>query len=114
MWTEARRRDIPVTRLAQWMAAAPAALAGLGHRKGRIAAGLDADLVVWDPDATFRVDPARLHQRHPVTPYAGRELRGVVEATFLRGRQVFARGEPVTARQGRPLLRGTARSSGAG
>jgi len=64
--------------------------------------------VVWDPDATFRVDPARLHQRHPVTPYAGRELHGVVEATFLRGREIFARGE-VTSRAGRVLLRGARR-----
>ena len=104
-WTGARARGIGIPRLAGWMAAAPAALAGLSDRKGRIAPGLDADLVVWDPEATFRVDPARLHQRHPVTPYAGRELHGVVEATFLRGRRVFARGEPVTARPGLALRR---------
>jgi allantoinase len=104
VWTEARRRGIAIPRLVQWMSAAPAALAGLSDRKGRIAPGLDADLVVWDPDATFRVDPARLHQRHPVTPYAGRELHGLVEATYLRGRQVFAGGE-ITSRGGRVLLR---------
>ena len=108
VWTEARRRGFDIPRLAQWMSAAPAALAGLSARKGRIAPGLDADLVVWDPETTFRVDPARLHQRHPVTPYAGRELHGVVEATFLRGREIFA-GGGIRARAGGVLLRESGR-----
>ena len=67
----------------------PAALAGLGDRKGRIAAGHDADLVVWNPDVEWRVDPERLHQRHPITPYAGRTLRGQVTATYVGGARVF-------------------------
>jgi allantoinase len=69
------------------MAERPAALAGLDG-KGRIAVGGDADLCVFAPDETFVVDPGRLHHRHPVTPYAGRRLTGVVRASFLRGRRV--------------------------
>jgi len=83
-------------RLARWMSAAPAALAGLGH-KGRIAEGFDADLVVWDPDARFSVDPARLHHRHKLTPYAGRSLFGVVQTTFVRGERVWDRSRLVRA-----------------
>ena len=75
--------------LAGWMSAAPAALAGLATRKGRIAAGFDADLVVWDPDAAFVVDPERMQQRHKLTPYAGRSLFGTVLTTFVRGECVW-------------------------
>ncbi len=106
MWTAARRRGHGPERLAQWMAAAPAKLAGLDDRKGRLAPGCDADFVVWDPEASIRVDPARLHQRHPVTPYAGRELQGVVRETWLRGRQVFDGATCADPPAGRLVLRG--------
>ena len=89
VWTGARSRGVPPERLAHWMSAAPARLAGLGAKKGAIAEGYDADIVVWDPDARFVVDPAKLFHRHPVTPYAGRELYGVVRATYVGGRLVF-------------------------
>ncbi len=89
MWTEARARDFTPVDLARWMSSAPARLAGLENQKGAIVPGLDADLVVWDPEAQWVVDPRRLHQRHPITPYAGRLLTGRVLATYLRGVEVW-------------------------
>jgi allantoinase len=105
VWTQARSRGYALTDVATWMCSRPARLAGLEKRKGAIATGCDADLVIWNPDATFRVDPARLHHRHELTPYAGNELAGVVEATFLRGRKIFDKGEFPGAPMGRVLYR---------
>jgi allantoinase len=97
VWTEARWRGHGLAEVVEWMAHAPAALVGLG-RKGRIRAGADADLVVFAPDAPYTV--GELHHRHAVTPYAGRELQGVVRQTWLRGAPVD--GMP----RGRLLRRG--------
>jgi allantoinase len=74
--------------LASWMSERPAALGGL-ERKGQIAAGFDADLVVWNPDEYWTVDAQKLQQRHQLTPYAGRQLRGRVKTTFVRGVRVW-------------------------
>jgi allantoinase len=87
IWTTARERGHPLADVVDWMARRPADLVGLS-RKGRIEPGADADLVAFDPDGTFVVDPHRLHHRNPVTPYAGRKLQGVVRTTWLRGRTV--------------------------
>jgi len=87
VWTAARARGFALTDLARWMSSSPAAIAGL-RDKGRIAVGADADLCVFAPDETFVVDPALLLHRHPVCPYAGRTLSGVVRATMLRGRWI--------------------------
>lgn len=89
VWTGARARGLKPERIAQWMSASPARLAGLQSRKGALAAGYDADIVVWDPHARFVVDPAELLHRHKVTPYAGRELFGKVSATYVGGRRIF-------------------------
>ena len=85
VWTAMRERGFPVERLVEWMSAAPAALAGLERRKGAIAAGYDADLVLFDPDGTLEVREDMLLHRHAVTPYLGAALRGTVEATYVRG-----------------------------
>ncbi|GAA3456656.1 allantoinase AllB [Dactylosporangium matsuzakiense] len=87
VWTAARERGFTLADVVRWMALGPADLAGL-HHKGRIAPGADADLVAFDPSATFVVDPAALHHRHPVTPYATRELTGTVRTTWLRGEPI--------------------------
>ena len=91
VWSRARERGLGLADVVRWMAERPAALVGLG-RKGRIAAGKDADLTVFAPDATFTV--GALHHRNPGTPYDGRELAGVVRATWLRGVPVDIDGEP--------------------
>jgi len=89
VWTQARRRGFTLGDVAAWMAERPARLAGLA-RKGRIAPGYDADFCIFAPDESFTVDPARLHHRHPVTPYKGHRLQGVVRGTILRGEPVEA------------------------
>jgi allantoinase len=85
VWTCARERGVKPERIAEWMSRAPAKLAGLDRRKGVLAPGYDADIVVWDPDASFVVDPQKLHHRHKVTPYSGRQLYGIVHSTFVGG-----------------------------
>jgi allantoinase len=89
VWTGASARGIGIERVAEWLSAAPARLAGLAGRKGAIAPGLDADLAVWDPETESIVDEAALCQRHKCTPYAGRVLKGRVVATLARGRVVY-------------------------
>jgi len=103
VWTEGVARGATIAQLARWMSEGPATFAGLSDRKGRVAPGLHADLVAWDPDATFEVKRDGLRFRHPVSPYLGRTLRGVVRATWLRGRRVdstdAARGETLLHRR---------------
>ena len=99
VWTQACRRGYSLDDVARWMAAGPARIAGLAG-KGRIEPGGDADLVAFAPDDGFTVDPARLHHRHRLTPYAGQRLDGVVRRTWLRGEP--AGGAPA----GRLLSRG--------
>jgi allantoinase len=93
MWTEAQRRGFELADIATWMAEGPARLAGCDAVKGKIAAGFDADFVVFDPEADFTVTEDRLHHRHAVSPYLGENLRGVVRRTYLRGSVVFQDGE---------------------
>ena len=88
VWTGARERGRGLADVTRWMARHPASLAGLS-RKGRIAPGCDADLVVFDPDALQPVNPETLRQRHRVTPYAGLALRGRVLRTLVRGMCVY-------------------------
>ena len=105
-WTAARARGHGPEQLARWLAAGPARLAGIGNRKGRIAPGCDADLVIWDPEPTLTVDPTRLHHRHPITPYAESRLSGVVLQTFLRGTCVYERGRFLGGPGGQWIRRG--------
>jgi allantoinase len=98
IWTEASRRGIGLPHVVRWLSEAPGALAQLPS--GSIEPGRRADLVAWDPDAEFVVDPARLFQRHPVVPYGGVPLRGIVHHTWVAGELVFAERRPVRAAKG--------------
>jgi allantoinase len=104
MWSELRRRRLGLERLVAWMCRAPAELVGL-ERKGGIARGYDADLVIWDPDARFTVDGAALQHRSPLTPYHGETLHGVVDTTIVGGAVVYQKGRHVERATGRFLLR---------
>ncbi len=92
MWTSLRERGRPLHWIARWMAEQPAKLAGLNSRKGSIAAGHDADLVIFDPEASFTLTADQLYYRHPNSPYVGERLWGKVKKTFLRGEEIFSEG----------------------
>jgi allantoinase len=105
VWTAMCERGLPFERLVHWMSEAPALLAGLDARKGRIAPGYDADLVIFDPDDTFTVRADALLHRHPVTPYLGARLRGAVHATYVRGTLAYDwRTGPAATPRGQLLL----------
>ena len=92
VWTEARRRGFTYHDLVRWLCSSPAQQVSLGSRKGSLAPGLDADVVIWKPDEEFSVEAEALHHRHKITPYAGEVLNGVVQQTFLRGKNISLTG----------------------
>ncbi|HLY41463.1 MAG TPA: allantoinase AllB [Terracidiphilus sp.] len=98
LWTGMQQRGLALEQIGEWMAAAPARLAGLQGRKGALAMGADADFAVFDPDEEWTVTEDDLHFRHKLSPYLGARLRGRVKATWLRGNRVFGQdgfaGEP--------------------
>jgi allantoinase len=101
LWHEGRKRGATVAELAEWMSAAPARLARLEKSKGRLASGYDADIVIWNPEATVVVDEMMLYHRHPLTPYRNRTLTGEVRATYVGGVQVYLNGRVADIKPGR-------------
>ena len=93
VWTGAAARGFELANVVEWMGAGPARLCGLDKRKGAIAVGFDADVVVFDADAVGTVDAQMLQHRHKITPYDGMQLRGQVHATYLRGQKIYEQGE---------------------
>ena len=104
VWTEAHRRGCTLADVARWMSAAPARFARLDPWKGRIEAGQDADLVVFDPEDQWTVDPSLLRYRHKLSPYAGRRLSGTVAAAYLKGEKIYERGRDIGGPAGELLL----------
>ena len=105
LWTAARPRGATLSDMARWLSAHPAKLAGQSEKKGRIAPGFDADLIVFDPETTFMVSEELIQHKHKVSPYICQELAGVVELTFLKGEQVFQRPDFTHLNHGQFLTR---------
>jgi len=91
LWTECTRRELTLSQLAHWTSAAPAKLVGLSTHIGSIEPGNQANLIAFDPEATFTLTEDMLHYRHKISPYLGETLRGRVHTTWLRGQPVFTR-----------------------
>ncbi|HEX9928955.1 MAG TPA: allantoinase AllB [Pyrinomonadaceae bacterium] len=93
IWTQLQKRGFGLRELTRWMSAAPAKLAGLDKRKGKLAVGYDADIVIFQPEKEFKVIPEIIEFKNKLTPYSGMSLHGVVETTYVRGKKVYENGE---------------------
>ncbi|MET7418311.1 dihydroorotase [Dactylosporangium sp. NPDC005555] len=80
-------------RITDWMSVAPARIAGLSGHGHALKVGGVANITIFDPSVRWTVDPTALASRSRNTPYAGMELRGRVEATYLRGEPTVLNGK---------------------
>jgi allantoinase len=93
-------RQLPFEQIASLLAEAPARRFRIAG-KGSLRAGFDADLVLIDPDDSFTLEAADLHQRHKVSPYLGQSFRGRVRRTIRRGETIFLDGRVTADSRGR-------------
>lgn len=84
-----------INRVVDALATSPAKLFGLYPRKGTIAPGSDADLVLWDPERPTDLSVKSLHMRVDYSLYEGQSVKGGVERVLLRGRTVIDDGKLV-------------------
>lgn len=105
LWTAAKRRSCSLNDLAKWLWENPAQLIGMQHKKGKIEKGFDADLIVFDPEKSFRVTEDIIHHKHKITPYLNRQLFGVIEQTFIAGEKVVDNGMLIELNKGKLIFR---------
>lgn len=110
VWSGLHTRGMSISDLVRLMCQNTARFAGLAHRKGSIAVGKDADLVLFDDTREYVLSAETIHHRHKVTPYLGRALCGRVQVTILRGRVIYEEGNFPTPPTGREV--GTKLSQG--
>src|SRR5947209_6983898 len=95
-----RKGRLTLSRLVEVLATAPARIAGMYPRKGALAAGSDADIVIFDPNARRTIHAADLHSACDYDPYEGWDVTGWPEVVLLRGEVAFERGD-MRAKPGR-------------
>jgi allantoinase len=105
---EGLKRGLSANRIAELTAWNPARRYGV-QGKGDIAEGFDADIALVDPHRSWMVDPADSFSTQQYSPFRGMEIGATVDATFLRGQQVFGSGSVLGSPTGRYVHRSPAR-----
>ncbi|CAH3193373.1 unnamed protein product [Porites evermanni] len=103
-WSQASTRGFSLHDVVRVMCEEPTKLSRLSHRKGKIAVGMDADFVLWDPEEAVVIDQKITRHKNKVTPYHNMKLRGVVHKTMLRGNVVYERDRVCDHPAGQLLL----------
>jgi dihydropyrimidinase len=105
-----RTGKISLNRFVELTSTSPAKIFGLFPRKGTIAPGSDADIVVFDAEKTQRLSAKTLHMRVDYNPYEGREVTGVTDTVISRGKVVIDGGKFVGKAGAGSFLRRSIRS----
>jgi dihydroorotase len=95
MLTEVANGRLTLEQVVRMASRTPASIWKIDDRKGHLGVGADADFNLVDLNAEGMVRATRLHSRHPVSPYEGWRTKGMVRATYLRGKLIATNGEPV-------------------
>lgn len=93
-WTNAEKNGLSVFDVNRILSKNPAKLCGMDKHKGKIEVGYDADFCVWDPEANVTVSKEDILFKNKICPYIGKELKGRVCATIVRGYIVFDADDP--------------------
>jgi dihydropyrimidinase len=88
-----RTGRISLNRFVELTSTSPAKIFGLFPRKGTIAPGSDADVVVFDPNRTITLAARTLHMKVDYNPYEGRQVTGATDTVLSRGRTVIENGK---------------------
>ena len=101
---------ISLNRFVELTSTSPAKIFGLFPRKGTIAPGSDADIVVFDPNRTITLAAKTLHMKVDYNPYEGRQVTGATDTVLSRGRLVIEDGRFVGRAGGGSFLKRATRS----
>lgn len=104
IWTVALRDKTSIAEISNLMSSNVADFLGLKN-KGRLEPGADADIVIWSPEKKLKVSRSNIRFRHPITPYEGQMLSGLVEQTYVRGTKVYDKGSLVSSPTGQVILK---------
>jgi dihydropyrimidinase len=105
-----RTGNITLNRFVEITSTSPARIFGLFPRKGTIAVGSDADIVLFDPEAEWTISAKNHHMNVDYNPYEGRTVKGVARSVLSRGALVVDRGSLVGQAGRGQYLRGKPRS----
>lgn len=95
------KKKISLEQMNQYLSENPAKLYHLYPRKGVLAKGSDADLVIWDPEHSEVIANQSRYSRAGYTPYEGAEIKGRVKDVYLRGEQVVKNGKVIVTKTGK-------------
>jgi dihydropyrimidinase len=101
---------ISLNRFVELTSTSPAKIFGLFPRKGTIAPGSDADIVIFDPQKTQKLSASTLHMKVDYNPYEGREVTGVTETVLSRGKVIIEDGKFVGKAGGGSFLKRATRT----
>ena len=103
-WT-AMKEKISIEKFIPLLTDNPAIFLKTDKKKGRLAVGYDADMVVWSPEEKFEVRPEDILHRHSCSPYTGKTLSGITQQTIVNGITVYQNKKIINKNAGQWLLR---------
>ena len=105
IWTEAKQRGFSLRDISYLMSTATAKFVGLNDKKGKLAVGAYADVLVFDDEKQVTISSDMIKHKHKITPYVGKQVIGEIVNTYLRGQLVYSEQDIIGFPQGNTLLK---------